>query len=65
MTTLRSNQYTIENGTKTILITRDECEGTVSFTGIVFVGFNTSGETALRSKTTKTEKAIAKWAKAS
>jgi len=58
------NQQTIKIGTKTALITTSECEGETQSTAIIFVGFGTSAETALRSKTFKTEKAAIKWATA-
>ena len=61
---MNSNRYTITNGTKTALITKDECEGKVTFTAVLFVGFDTRAETALRSKTFKTQKGAEKWATA-
>ena len=61
---MNKNQYTIKNGTKTTLITKDECEGDVTFTAVLFVGFDTQDEVALRSKTFKTQKGAEKWAMA-
>ena len=61
---MNNNQYTIKNGTKTALITKDECEGEISYTVIIFVGFDTNSEVALRSKTFKSQKGAEKWANA-
>lgn len=60
------NQYTISKGTKTALITSnsftEDGETISQVTAIIYVGFGTSGETALRSNTLKTVKNAEKWA---
>ena len=55
-------QKTLKLGTKTALITTDTCEGITQSTAVIFVGFATDGEVALRSKTFKNEKRATIWA---
>lgn len=59
---MTQKQIKLSGKHKVALITTDTCEGITQSTAIIFVGFDTSAETALRSKTFKSEKAATKWA---